>query len=137
MLQIDVLLAASHVSEEPQLSDQQKEVLEQIEKRLNEAIEKFEGDGGFIRLNDRYLHVHVGVYMYMLYMIVHVFSDYLALMFVYYTYSALIFRGSNLLRIPVFRNNFANVCCIIIIPRLLYYRTIAIKFLAEIILQNL
>ena len=70
MVQIDVLLAASRVSEEPQLSDQQKEVLEQIEKRLNEAIEKFEGDGGFIRVNDRYLHVRVhGVYtIYMTYM---------------------------------------------------------------------
>lgn len=56
MVQIDVILAASRVSEEPQLNDQQKEVLEQIEKRLNEAIEKFEGDGAFIRVNDRYIY---------------------------------------------------------------------------------
>ena len=52
---MDVILAASHPGQaaQPELSDEQKEVLEQIEKKLNDAIEKFEGDGGFIRVNDR------------------------------------------------------------------------------------
>ena len=56
-LQVDVLLAASHPgqADQPELSDDQKELLEQIEKKLNDAIEKFEGDGGFIRVNDRYV----------------------------------------------------------------------------------
>ena len=50
-----MLLAASHPGpgDQPELSDEQKELLEQIETKLNEAIEKFEGDGGFIRINDR------------------------------------------------------------------------------------
>ena len=53
-----MLLAASHPrqAETPELSDEQKETLEQIEKKLNDAIEKFEGDGAFIRINDRYMY---------------------------------------------------------------------------------
>jgi hypothetical protein len=53
--EVDVLLAASHPgqTEKPDLTDEQKEILEQLEKKLNDSIEKFEGDGGFIRVNDR------------------------------------------------------------------------------------
>ena len=52
---MDSLIAACHPGQpdQPELSDVQREILEQIEKKLNDAIEKFEADGGFIRVNDR------------------------------------------------------------------------------------
>lgn len=55
LLQVDVLLAASHPSqaEPPELSEEQQQVLNRLEERLNQAIQLYEEDGAFIKLNDR------------------------------------------------------------------------------------
>ena len=59
---MDTLIAACHPGQpdQPELNDVQRETLEQIEKKLNDAIEKFDGDGGFIRVNDKCVGVVSG-----------------------------------------------------------------------------
>ena len=64
ILQVAVLLAASHPgqAEGPELSEEQKEALTQLEKRIGDAISLYDEDGAFIKVNTRWvtaLLVHI------------------------------------------------------------------------------
>ena len=55
---MDVLLAAAHPggAEQPELSEEQQELLAELEKKIDEAMEGFgEGKGGCVKINTRYV----------------------------------------------------------------------------------
>ena len=58
---MDVLLAAAHPGEAegPELSEEQQELLAELEKKIDEAMEGFgEGKGGCVKINTRYARLH-------------------------------------------------------------------------------
>ncbi len=54
-MQVDVLLVASHPgqAEGSELSDEQKQVLSQLEERIGQAVSLYDEDGASIKVNFR------------------------------------------------------------------------------------